>query len=85
MIREDRELLTQLARLGTDLAPFALRLMEDIASADEQACYADRLVAAGERLRRRAGKTAEVVIEGEVLTNGPRILPELTKEPHREP
>jgi NaMN:DMB phosphoribosyltransferase len=85
VIREDRELLAQLARLGTDLVPFAMRLIDDIASVDEQARYAERLIAAGERLHRRAGKTAQVVIEGEVLAGGPTTLPELTGEPHREP
>ena len=85
MIREDRELLAELARLGTDMAPLAMRLIDDIASAEEQAHYAQRLIAAGERLRRRANKTAEVIIEGEVLTNRPRTLPELTGEPHRAP
>lgn len=85
MIREDRELLAELARLNIDMVTLGMRLMDDIASADEQAHYAQRLIAAGERLRRRAGKTAEVIIEGEVLTHGPRTLPELTGELHREP
>jgi hypothetical protein len=58
VIREDRELLTELARLNRELAPLAMRIMEHAASAAEQADYAQRLIAAGERLRRRAaGKT----------------------------
>lgn len=84
MIREDRELLTELARLNTDMAPFAMRVMDGSANANEQAHYAQRLIAAGERLQRRANETSGVIIEGEVLTNGPLILPEFTVEPDRE-
>ncbi len=84
MIREDRELLAELARLNSDMAPLAMRIMDDSASTVEQAHYAQRLVAAGERLQRRAGETAGTVIEGEVLTNRLLILPGLTVEPHRE-
>lgn len=73
MIREDRELLAQLARLDRDMAPFAMRVMDGSASAAEQSYYAQRLIAAGERLQRRVNETAGVVIEGEVLANGPLI------------
>lgn len=82
MIREDRELLTELARLNTAMAPLAMRMMEGCASASEQQDYAQRLIAAGERLRRRADETAGTVIEGEVLANGPLNLPAHTVEPH---
>lgn len=75
MIREDRELLAELARLNREMTPLAMRLMDDSASTAEQAHYAQRLIAAGERLRRRAEETAGAVIEGEVLANGPVILP----------
>ena len=86
MIREDRELLAVLARLNTDMVSLAMRIMEHLASADEQAHYAQRLIAAGERLQRRANEMGGAVIEGEVvLTNGPLTLPELTTEPYREP
>lgn len=85
MIREDRELLTELARLNTDMAPLAMRVMDGSASAAEQTHYAQRLIAAGEGLQRRANETAGAVIEGEVLGNGPLILPGLTIEPYREP
>lgn len=69
MIREDRELLAELARLNTDMAAFGMRLMEDSASIAEQQHYAHRLIAVGERLRRRANDTRGAVIEGEVLAN----------------
>lgn len=36
MIRQDRELLTELARVGRDMAPLALRIMDGSASAVEQ-------------------------------------------------
>ncbi|HET9254310.1 MAG TPA: hypothetical protein VFO16_03785 [Pseudonocardiaceae bacterium] len=84
MIREDRELLAELARLNRDMVAFAMRLMDASASADEQVRYAQRLIAAGERLRRRANETAGGVIEDEVLVYGPLIMPELTEEPYRE-
>ena len=65
MTREDRELLAELDRLNGDMAPLALRVMEGSASAAEQQHYAQRLIAAGERLQRRADKAGEMVIDGE--------------------
>lgn len=81
MIRADRELLAELARLNTAMAPLAMRIMDDSASADEQARYAQRLISAGERLQRRANEMGGAVIEGDILANGTR----LTVEPYREP
>ncbi|MGH3800829.1 MAG: hypothetical protein ACRDTD_11945 [Pseudonocardiaceae bacterium] len=66
MIREDRELLAELARLNGDMASLALRIMEGTASAAEQQHYAQRLITAGERLQLRADKTGEMIIDGEV-------------------
>ena len=85
MIREDRELLAELARLNSDMASLAMRIMDGSASTAEQQNYAQRLIVAGERLRRRADGTSGAVIEGEVLANGPLILPAHTVEPHWEP
>jgi phosphomevalonate kinase len=86
VIREDRELLAELARLNTDMVSLVMRIVDHLASADEQTRYAHRLIAAGKRLQRRANEMGGAVIEGEVvLTNGPIILPELTAEPRREP
>jgi len=85
VIREDRELLAELARLGTDMAPLALRIMDDSASADEQQNYAQRLITVGQRLQRRANAAAGVVIEGEVLASRPLFLPGRAAEPYREP
>ncbi|MGH3922253.1 MAG: hypothetical protein ACRDRY_03185 [Pseudonocardiaceae bacterium] len=36
MIREDRELLAELAQINTAMAPLAMRIMDDSASAAEQ-------------------------------------------------
>ena len=59
-----------------------MRIMEGSASAAEQECYAQRLITAGARLRRRAGET---VIEGEVLAGTSPALPACTVEPGVEP
>lgn len=80
-MREDRELLAELARLNTAMAPLAIRIMDGTASAAEQRNYAQRLIAAGERLRRRAEGANGVVIEGKVLANGSLTLPAPTVEP----
>lgn len=85
MIREDRELLAELARLNTDMVSFAMRIMDDSASEDEQVRYAQRLIAAGQRLQRRANEAAGIVIEGEVLGSGPLTIPRLSVEPYLEP
>ncbi|MGH3548510.1 MAG: hypothetical protein ACRDQU_10460, partial [Pseudonocardiaceae bacterium] len=75
----------ELARLNREMTPFALRLMEGSASATEQQTYAERLIAAGERLKRRAEGKEQTVIEGEVRASGTLALPVHTVEPHREP
>jgi len=86
VIREDRELLAELARLNTDMAPLALRMMEDSASAAEQQRYARRLIAVGERLQCRADKIGRVVIEGEVSSTGIGVVasPSLPAGTHPE-
>lgn len=67
MIREDRELLPDLYRLNAALASLALRIMDGSANAAEQLDYAQRLVRAGERLRRRATGISAAVVEGTVI------------------
>lgn len=84
MIREDRELLAELARLNTAMASLALRIMDGSASATEQQDYAQRLIAAGKRLQRRADEMHPPVIEGEVLADVSLALPAHTVEPPRE-
>jgi hypothetical protein len=73
VIREDRELLVELARLNGDMASLALRIMDGSASVAEQQHYAQRLIAVGERLQRRADGLRGVVIEGEIAA-GPTVL-----------
>jgi hypothetical protein len=75
VIREDRELLAELARLNGDMAPLALRIMEGSAGAAEQRHYAKRLIAAGERLQRRADGMGGAVIDGEVVAGASIALP----------
>jgi len=83
VISEDRELLAELARLNSDMATLALRIMEGSASTAEQQHYAQRLIAAGQRLHRRAQNTSQIVIDGEVLTVGSTTLPAQTVGPER--
>jgi hypothetical protein len=85
VIREDRELLAELARLNSAMAPLALRIIEGSVGTAEQAHYAHRLIAAGEWLLRRADDNGATVIEGEVLANGPLTLPAHTVSPDWEP
>lgn len=75
MIREDRELLAELA----------LRIMDGSASVDEQQDYAQRLIAAGKRLQRRANEMKHPVIESEVFADVSLALPTHTVEPPWEP
>jgi hypothetical protein len=84
MIREDRELLAELARLNRDMASLAMCIMDGSATASEQQHYAQRLIAAGEQLQRRADETAEAVGDGEVLATGSLALPAHTVEPYFE-
>jgi hypothetical protein len=53
VIREERELLAELTRLNRDMAPLVMRIMDGTASVEEQHTYAQRLIAAGERLQRK--------------------------------
>lgn len=85
MTKEDRELLAELARLNSAMPPLALRIMDGSVGAAEQQNYAQRLINVGERLRQRANGTPRVVIDGEVLANGPLTLPAYTVEPYWEP
>ncbi|MGH3870697.1 MAG: hypothetical protein ACRDSR_04140 [Pseudonocardiaceae bacterium] len=85
MIREDRELLVELARLNRDMASLGLRITEGSASAIEQQRYAQRLIAAGERLRRRADEMNHPVIDGEVLAGKTIALAPHAVEPDWKP
>lgn len=81
MIREERELLAELARLNGDMPTLGLRMMDGSASAAEQEHYAQRLIAVGKWLRQRAEGRVGVVIEGEVDIQEPLALPAHAVEP----
>jgi hypothetical protein len=84
VIREDRELLTELARLNTAMAPLAMRIMDGTASAAEQQDYARRLITAGQWLHRRAARIGATIINGQVVTNAPFTHPGHAVESYRE-
>jgi hypothetical protein len=79
VIREDREMLVELARLNGDMPSLALRIMDGSASAAEQQHYAQRLIAVGKRLQRRADGMRGPVIDGEIVA-GLTALPAHTVE-----
>ncbi len=85
MIREDRELLTELARVNRDMAPLAMRIMEGSAGVAEQRHYGQRLIAAGQRLCHRADEACRFVGAGEFVVEEPPALPVNTVKQHREP
>jgi hypothetical protein len=64
MIRQDRELLAELARLNSDAAPLALRVIDGSITATEQHEFADRLVRLGQWFHQRAA--GSFVIEGDI-------------------
>ncbi len=74
MIREDRELLAELARLNSDIASLAVRMLDGSAGVAEQQRYAQRLIAAGECLHRRARGTSGAVIESDIVAPEPPAL-----------
>lgn len=65
MIREDRLLLADLARLNTAVAPLAMRIMDDSATAEEYYEFARRFATIALRLQNR-GTQAGLVIEGTI-------------------
>lgn len=80
MIREDRELLAELALLNSATPSLAMRIMDGSASAAEQQHHAQRLIAVGRRLQRRAEQAGGVVIDAEIVAEEPTALPAHTVE-----
>ncbi len=66
VIRDDRELLAELARLNSDVVPLAMRIMDKSVTAEEQRIFAERLTAMAARLQTRGTGGPWVVVEGEV-------------------
>jgi hypothetical protein len=69
MIRTDRELLADLARLNFDVVRLAMQIIDDIATREEQQIFAERFIELGTRLSRRARHTG-IVIDSDVVTDG---------------
>jgi hypothetical protein len=67
VIRKDRELLVELARVNTDVVPLAMHIMEESATAAEQYEFAERLIVLGQRLHRRVDEAHQIVIDGTAL------------------
>ena len=70
MIREDRELLAELARLNKQLVTFAWGVMEARLSAAEHYAVASWLVDLAEAIQARARRQESGVVEGEVVEDG---------------
>jgi hypothetical protein len=68
MIRADRELLADLARMNSDVVPLAMQIIDDSATREEQQTFAERLIELGTRLSHRARHTA-IVIAGDTDTS----------------
>ncbi|MGH3752616.1 MAG: hypothetical protein ACRDRP_07960 [Pseudonocardiaceae bacterium] len=69
MIRADRVLLADLARLNSDVVPLAMKIMDDSATAEEQRTFAGRLLELGTRLDRRARQSG-LVIDCDIVGDG---------------
>ncbi len=69
MIRADRELLADLARMNSEVAPLAMRIIESTATVEEQQTFADRLIELGVRLNHRAHQ--RIVIDGDIALDNP--------------
>lgn len=54
MIRADRRLLADPARLNSDVVPLAMQIMDDNATREEQQAFVSRLIELGTRLNHRA-------------------------------
>ncbi|MGH3885373.1 MAG: hypothetical protein ACRDSZ_02195 [Pseudonocardiaceae bacterium] len=67
MIRADRELLADLARLNSDVVPLAMQIMDDSAAREGQQMFAYRLIELGIRLNHRTHPG--IVIDGDTGTD----------------
>lgn len=76
---DDRELLHELKLLGQALGPFALGVLENRVSREEQLAFGTRLVNIAERVKDRAVKTP-ITIEGKAVPDVPVALPDRTVE-----
>ena len=80
VLREERELLAELARINTGIPALGLRIMEGSASPAEQRHYGEQLISAGQRLKRRADSTDDVIIDGDFHVEESSALPASTAQ-----
>ncbi len=73
VIRADRILLADLARMNSDVVPLAMRIMNDSATFDEQRTFADRLIELGTRLHDRVHQTG-LIIDSDTIEESPQNL-----------
>jgi len=71
MIHADRELLAGLARMNSDVVPFAMKIMDNSATVEEQRTFANRLLELDTRLNHRA-RQSELVIDCDTVEEPPR-------------
>ncbi len=71
VIRADRELLAELARMNSDVVPLAMKIMGDSATVEEQRPFANRLLELGTRLNHRACQSG-LVINCDTVEESPR-------------
>lgn len=66
MTLDDEVLLLTLSRISKDSGTFALGVLEDSISRDDQIAFGHRLVDLAEAIRERASRTSGLIIEGSV-------------------
>lgn len=64
MLREDRELLSDLARVNTQVPGFVLEFMDGSLSAEAEEAFAYQLVDVAEQIMRHAKSQRRLVING---------------------
>lgn len=70
MTREDEEVLLALSHISKDSGAFALGVLENSISRDDQIAFGRRLVDLAEAIRERALRTGGLVIDGSVSDGG---------------
>jgi hypothetical protein len=69
MMRDDRELLSDLAQVNTALPAFAGRVMDNTATPAEHGAVSDRLITLGQAIGERARKLTVINPEPDNTTN----------------
>ncbi len=79
MTREDETLLLGLSRISKDSGAFALGVLENSISRDDQLAFGHRLVDLAKAIRERALRTAGLVIEGSLSDDDGAQQEEITR------